>query len=114
MKFDAPVESIAFLMADSREAAARVGRTLIAVLHGVGVQDVSAHDVLSFDELVRAGANDDQDLRIFEIAAANDHEDQWTFAPYFLTDESSLLGKWAELRADIAAHIVRSAVRRAR
>lgn len=114
MKFDAPVDSIAFLMADSREAAVRIGRTLVAVLHGVGLQDVSARDVLSFGELVRAGANDDRDLRVFEIAAANDQEDQWTFAPYFLTDDSSLLGKWAELRADVAANIVRSAVRRAR
>ena len=114
MKFETPVESVAYVMADSREAAWRMGKTVMAVVHGVGIQDVSLHEIRSFSELVRAGVSDDEDLRIFELAAADGQVERWAHTPYFFTDDGSLLGKWAELCADLAANVVQTAIRRAR
>jgi hypothetical protein len=114
MKFETPVESVAYVMADSREAAWRMGKTVMAVLHSVGIQEVTLHDIRSFREMVRAGVSDDQDLRIFELAATDGQVEQWAHTPYFFTDDASLLGKWAELCADLAANVVRTAMRRAR
>ncbi|SAK43484.1 hypothetical protein AWB83_00459 [Caballeronia ptereochthonis] len=114
MKFETPVEGVAFVMADNREAAWRIGKTVMAVLHGVGIQNVSVHDIRSFRELVRMGVSDDEDLRIFELAVADGQVEQWTHTPYFFTDDASLLGKWAELCADLAANVVRMAIRRAK
>ncbi|SPB15272.1 hypothetical protein NOV72_02498 [Caballeronia novacaledonica] len=114
LKFEAPLESVAFVLADSREAAWRIGKTVMAVLLGVGVQTIALQGILSFRELVRTGVSDDADMRIFEIVVAGRKVRQWAHAPYFLTDDATLLGKWAELRADLAADIAREALRRAR
>ncbi|WP_250516234.1 hypothetical protein [Caballeronia sp. INDeC2] len=114
MKFEAPLEGVAFILADSREAAWRVGKTVMAVLHGVGIQTVSLHEILSLQELVSAGVSDDEDMRIFELAVAGGKVEQWVRTPYFLTDDATLLGKWAELRADLAADVARNVMRRAR
>ncbi|MDR5740911.1 MULTISPECIES: hypothetical protein [unclassified Caballeronia] len=109
-----PVEGVAFVMADSREAASRIGRTVIAVLNSVAIYDVTLKDVQSFSELVRIGESDDEDMRVFEIAGADAQAPAWTDTPYFLTNDPSLLGKWAELRADIAANVAHAAIRRAK
>ncbi|KIG03256.1 hypothetical protein [Caballeronia concitans] len=109
-----PVEGIAFVMADSREAASRIGKTVIAVLNSVAIYDVTLKDVHSFSELVSMGACDDEDMRVFEIAHADAKAPAWADAPYFLTNDSSLLGKWAELRADIAASEAHAIIRRAK
>ncbi|SAK82048.1 hypothetical protein AWB80_05296 [Caballeronia pedi] len=114
LKFETPENGVAFILADSREAAWRMGKTVMGVLHGIGVQYVALKDVRSFVELVRLGVSDDHDMRIFEIAVKSGEVLQWADTPYFLTDDASLLGKWAELRADLAANIVRSVMRRAR
>ncbi|WP_321797261.1 hypothetical protein [Caballeronia sp. J97] len=114
MKFETPPESVAFVLADSREAAWRIGKTVMAVLHGVGIQTIALHDIRSFRELVRAGVSDDEDMRVFELAIAGGKVAQWAQTPYFLTDDGTLLGKWAELRADLAADLARTALRRAR
>ena len=114
LKFETPPDSVAFVLADSREAAWRIGKTVMAVLHGVGIQTVSLHEILSLQELVRVGVSEDEDMRIFELAVANGKVEQWTHAPYFLTDDTTLLGKWAELRADLAADVARTAMRRAK
>jgi hypothetical protein len=114
MNFERPVKSVAFVIADSREAAWRIGKTVMAVVHGVGIQDVELHTIRSFRELVRAGISEDQDLRIFEAATAGGQVEHWTHTPYFFTDDPSLLGKWAELRADLAADVAQTALRRAR
>jgi len=113
---ESPVEGFAFVMADSREAAWRMARTVIAVLHSVGVQNVALKDVHSFSELVDMGVSDDHDMRVFEIAQpdATAAELEWASAPYFLTNDSTLLGKWAELRGELAADIARSIIRRAK
>jgi hypothetical protein len=38
----------------------------------------------------------------------------WAEHPLFLTDDSTLLGKWAELYADLARELATSAINRAR
>jgi len=109
-----PVEGVAFVMADSREAASRIGRTVIAVLNSVAIYDVTLKEVQSFSELVRGGESDDEDMRVFEVANADAKAPAWTDTPYFLTNDPSLLGKWAELRADIAANVAHAVIRRAK
>jgi hypothetical protein len=110
----APVEGMAFVMADSREAAWRIGKTVLAVLHAVAIYDVELKDIHSFRELIQSGVSEDEDMRVFEVAHADRTVTQWASAPYFLTNDSSLLGKWAELRADLAASVARTAIRRAK
>jgi hypothetical protein len=112
--FETPLEGVAFVMADSREAAWRMGKTVMAVLHGVGIQEVALRDIRSFREMVRLGVSDDEDLRIFELASSDGQVEQWAHAPYFFTDDASLLGKWVEFCADLAANVVRTVIRRAR
>jgi len=114
LKFETPEDGIAYILADSREAAWRMGKTVMAELHSIGVQHLALKDVRSFIELVRVGVSEDHDMRTFEIAVKDGQVLQWADAPYFLTDDASLLGKWAELRADLAANIVRAMMRRAR
>jgi hypothetical protein len=114
LRFEAPQKSVAFMLADSGEGARRMGKTVMAVLHGVGVHAIEPYEIRSFDELVRSGVSEDVDMRIFEIASANGQIDEWAGAPYFFTDDASLLGKWAELRADLAANVANIALRRAR
>jgi len=109
-----PVEGVAFVMADSREAASRIVRTVIAVLNSVAIYDVTLREVKSFSELVRGGESDDEDMRVFEVANADAKAPAWTDTPYFLTNDPSLLGKWAELQADIAANVAHAVIRRAK
>ncbi|GGD78214.1 hypothetical protein [Caballeronia grimmiae] len=103
-------------MADSREAASRISRTVIAVLNSVAIYDVTLKEVQSFSELVRGGESDDEDMRVFEVANADADAKApvWTDTPYFLTNDPSLLGKWAELQADIAANVAHAVIRRAK
>ncbi|WP_244829824.1 MULTISPECIES: hypothetical protein [unclassified Caballeronia] len=111
---ETPAEGVAFVMADSREAAWRIGKTVMAVLRGIGIYDVALKHVHSFAELVAMGKGDDEDLRIFEVAYDDENGPVWAGSPYFLTNDSSLLGKWAELCADLAADVARMAIRRAK
>jgi hypothetical protein len=110
----APVEGVAFVMADSREAAWRIGRTVISVLQSVPIYEVELADVHSFAELMQMGISDDADVRIFEMKHADNKVTEWMRAPYFLTNDSTLLGKWAELCAGLAASMAHSVIRRAR
>jgi sulfate adenylyltransferase subunit 1 (EFTu-like GTPase family) len=109
-----PVKGMAFVMADSREAAWRIGKTVLAVLHALAVYDVELKDIHSFRELVQTGVSDDEDMRVFEVAHAHGTVTEWASTPYFLTNDATLLGKWAELRADLAANVARTAIRRAK
>ncbi len=113
MMLRAPVEGVAFVMADSPEAAWHVGKTVIAVARSVPIYEVEIGEMHSFRELVRMGISDDEDLRVFEMANDDTAVTQWTAAPYFLTNDSTLLGKWAELCAGVAAEVATSAIRRA-
>ncbi|WP_233518874.1 hypothetical protein [Paraburkholderia xenovorans] len=107
-------ESIAFLMADSRDDARTRAISAVAAIHGIAPRDVPLCKLASFRELIDIGVSEDEELRIFEMAWKGMDVSGWAEHPLFLTDDPSLLGKWAELYADLARQLATSAIDRAR
>ncbi|MGV7242048.1 hypothetical protein [Caballeronia sp. M23-90] len=95
-------ESAVFLMAGSREAANRRAVRTLAVLFDIREEDVYLYNLASFADLVGSGVSDDEDVRVFETSWKGAQVSAWVEHPLFLTDDTSLLGKWAELHADLA------------
>ncbi|SAL09056.1 hypothetical protein AWB71_00014 [Caballeronia peredens] len=104
---------VVFLLADSRDNASRKVRTALSMLHDVPLHESRVEDVRSFAALARAGVSEDRDLRVFEDEVQDGKVSAWITAPLFLTNDTSLLGKWAELYADLAAQAAQTAIRRA-
>jgi hypothetical protein len=111
---EAHAENVVFLMAASREEARREAMDALAAIQCVTPDHVSLHHVTSFRELVETGVSEDEDLRLFELAWEGPNVSAWADHPLFLTDDHSLLGKWAELYADLARELATSAINRAR
>ena len=107
-------DCIVFVMAGSREAASRRARSVLAALFDIDPPEVYLYNLASFIDLNDAGVSDDEDLRVFEIGWKGPTVSVWAEHPLFLTDDASLLGKWAELYADIASAQAIEAIRRAR
>jgi hypothetical protein len=107
-------ESIVFLMADSRIAAQREAIAALAAIYCIAPHDVSLRGLASFRDLLDNGISEDEDLRIFEVAWDGSNVSVWAEHPLFLTDDPSLLGKWAELYADLARELATTAIDRAR
>ncbi|WP_069638450.1 MULTISPECIES: hypothetical protein [Burkholderiaceae] len=107
-------ERIVFLMAGSREAASKRATSVLAALFDIEPLEVYLYNLASFVDLVDSGVSDDEDLRIFELGWKGPMVSVWAEHPLFLTDDSSLLGKWAELYADLASATAVEAIRRAR
>ncbi|BAN27978.1 hypothetical protein [Caballeronia insecticola] len=105
---------VAFVLADSRDSASRKVRTAMAMLYDVPLQESRVEDVRSFATLMRAGVSEDRDLRVFEDEVQDGTVSAWITAPLFLTNDTSLLGKWAELYADLATQAANAAIRRAK
>ncbi|MGV7242117.1 hypothetical protein [Caballeronia sp. M23-90] len=106
-------ESVVFLMAGSREAANRRAVRTLAVLFDIPEADVYLYNLVSFADLVGSGVSDDEDVRVFETGWKGAEVSAWVEHPLFLTDDTSLLGKWAELYADIARSQALAAIKRA-
>lgn len=106
-------ESMVFLTADSRDDARQRASSALAAIHGIAAQDVSLCNLASFHELRDIGVSEDEDLRIFEVAWKGADVSAWAEHPLFLTDDSSLLGKWAELYADLARELAVGVIERA-
>jgi hypothetical protein len=107
-------ERIVFLMAGSREAASKRATSVLAALFDIEPLEVYLYNLASFVDLVDSGVSDDEDLRIFELGWKGPMVSVWAAHSLFLTDDSSLLGKWAELYADLASATAVEAIRRAR
>jgi hypothetical protein len=107
-------QRIVFLIAGSRDDARKRATIALAAIHGVATQEVSLCKLASFRELIDIGVSEDEDLRVFEMAWKGESVSAWAEHPLFLTDDSSLLGKWAELYADLARDLATSAIDRAR
>ena len=107
-------ESIVFLIADSRDDARTRASGALAAIYGIDVQNVGLSNLAAFRELVDIGISEDEDMRIFEMAWKGTDVSAWVQHPLFLTDEPSLLGKWAELYADLARELATSAIEKAR
>lgn len=105
---------IAYVIAENREHASSRVRTALSMLRDVPFHESRIEDVLSFNDLVREGVSEDRDVRIFEKESRDGKVTAWVTAPLFLTNDKSLLGKWAELYADIAAQAAKEAIRRAK
>jgi hypothetical protein len=107
-------ESVVFLMAASPEAAQKEAIDALAAIHCIAPDDVHLYSLASFRELIDRGTSEDEDLRVFEVAWQGPNVSAWAEHPLFLTDDSSLLGKWAELYADLARELATSVIERAR
>ncbi|OTP78474.1 hypothetical protein [Caballeronia sordidicola] len=75
---------------------------------------VYLYNLASFVDLVASSVSDDEDMRVFEIGWNGPNVRVWAEHPLFLTYDMSLLGKWAELSADIAQSKALEAINRAR
>ena len=113
-KPDSSDERVVFLMAGSREAASRRAMAVLAALYDIDPLEVHLYNLASFTDLINSGVSDDEDMRVFEIGWKGPNVSVWAEHPLFLTDDTSLLGKWAELFADIARVKAIEAIKRAR
>jgi hypothetical protein len=75
---------------------------VLVVLYDIDPQAVHLYNLASFTDLINSGVSDDEDMRVFEIGWKGPNVSAWAEHPLFLTDDTSLLEKWAELFADIA------------
>ncbi|MFM0171349.1 hypothetical protein [Paraburkholderia sediminicola] len=107
-------DSIVFLLAGSRDDARKRATGALAAIHGIAAPAVALSNLASFCELVDVGVSEDEELRIFEMAWKGADVSAWAEHPLFLTDDPSLIGKWAELYADLARELAVSAIDRAR
>ena len=107
-------ESIVFLSADNRDDARKRAIGALAAIHGIAAHDVAVCNLASFRELVDIGVSEDEDLRVFELAWKGADVVAWVEHPLFLTNDPGLLGKWAELYADLARGLAVVAIDRAR
>jgi hypothetical protein len=107
-------ESIVFLMAPNRDAARTEAAHALAAIHRIAPDNVCLYNLTSFREMIESGISEDEDLRVFEVDWQGTHVTVWADHPLFLTDDASLLGKWAELYADRARELANSAINRAR
>ena len=113
-KPDSSDERVVFLMAGRRDAAYRRAMAVLVVLYDIDPLEVHLYNLASFTDLINSGVSDDEDMRVFEIDWKGPNVSVWAEHPLFLTDDTSLLGKWAELVADIARVKAIEAIKRAR
>lgn len=106
--------SIVFLFAGNRDNARQRAASALAAIYNIPAQNVQLSDLASYRELVDNGVSEDEDLRIFEMTWKGTDVSAWAEHPLFLTDDPGLLGKWAELYADLARELAVSAIERAR
>jgi hypothetical protein len=112
-KPDSRADRVVFLMADSREAASSKAKSVLAALFDIDPSSIFLYNLASFVDMVESGVSDDQDLRIFEIGWNGLIVRVWAEHPLFLTDDASLLGRWAEFYDDIASSAAVEMIRRA-
>ena len=113
-KPDSSDERFVFLMAGSRDAASRRAMAVLVVLYDIDPLEVHLWNLASFTDLINSGVSDDEDMRVFEIGWKGPNVSVWAEHPLFLTDDTSLLGKWADMIADIALIKAIEAIKRAR
>jgi hypothetical protein len=105
---------LVFLMAGSWDAASRRATAVLAALYDIDPLEVHLYNQASLADLINSGVSDDEDMRVVEIGWKGPNISAWAEQPLFLTDDTSLLGKWAELFADIARTRALEAIKRAR
>ena len=101
-----------FALESTRDAARRFFEATIALIAGRPGTDLGLYNLVSYRDLVDNGVSEDEDLRVFEIGSRGDMVTAWADKPLFLTTDPTLVGKWAELQAELAAQAARAAMRR--
>jgi hypothetical protein len=97
----------------TREAARRLFHAVISTIAGIHEDELELFNLESFDDLVHAGVSEDEDMRVFETKWKGGDVVGWTTRLLFLTADSTLMAKWAELRAELAVAQARSVIARA-
>jgi hypothetical protein len=102
----------AFALCATREEARRLFYAAISLLSGIHEDELELFNLESFEDLVNAGVSEDEDVRIFETQWNGAHVVGWTNKPLFLTPDPTLIGRWANLRAELAAAQANSVISR--
>jgi hypothetical protein len=103
----------AFVLESTRDAARRFFEAAIALIAGRPGVDLELYNLVSYRDLVDNGVSEDEDLRVFEIGSRGDVVTAWANKPLFLTTDPTLVGKWAELQAELAVLAAQEAIGRA-
>jgi len=104
----------AFVLADDRSAAQRKFSAAYCALYDLPSRFLHLYQLESYRELVALGVSRDEELRIFEIVWKDAIALSWVRTPLFLSNDSSLLHKWAELQELTAGGIMTGALQKAR
>jgi hypothetical protein len=105
-----------FVLAGSRAEAKDLLRKAIILIGREPDDEPSLFNLNSFDDLVNEGMSEDEDLRVFESGWSREDGEMrpnWVMRPLFLLHDPTLLGKWVELQADLAAQCTRDVIGRA-
>jgi hypothetical protein len=102
----------AFALESTRDSARRFFEAAIALIVGRPADDLELYNLYSYRDLVDNGVSEDEDLRVFEVGSRGDVVTAWARKSLFLTTDPTLVGKWAELQAEIAALAAQEAIRR--
>ncbi|WOD14480.1 hypothetical protein [Paraburkholderia kirstenboschensis] len=102
----------AFALRATRKEARRFFCSAISLVSGIHQDELELFNLESFDDLVNAGVSDDEDLRIFETQWNGAHVVGWATRPLFLTPDTTLIARWADLRAELAAAQTNSVISR--
>jgi hypothetical protein len=102
----------AFALESTRDSARRFFEAAIALIAGRPADDLDLCNLYSYRDLVDNGVSEDEDLRVFEVGSRGDVVTAWVNKPLFLTTDPTLVGKWAELQAEIAAQAADETIRR--
>ena len=104
---------VACALESTRESARRFFGAALALIAGKPAGELDLSRLDSYRDLVSSGISDDEELRVFETAWRGVEITGWVERPLFLTTDPTLVGKWAELQADLAAQAAREAIDRA-
>lgn len=102
----------AFALCATHDESRRLFYSAISLLSGIHEDELELFNLESFDDLVNAGVSEDEDMRIFETQWNGAHVAGWTTRPLFLTPDPTLIARWADLRAELAAAQTNSVISR--
>lgn len=102
----------AFALCATREDAPRFFCSAISLISGIHQDELELFNLESFDDLVNAGVSEDEDMRIFETLWSGARVVGWATQPLFLTSDPTLIARWADLRAELAAAQTNSVISR--
>ncbi|AJZ56343.1 hypothetical protein [Paraburkholderia fungorum] len=104
---------IAYTLAFTREGASKLFHELLAPIAREPADELALYNIDSYRDLTDKGVSEDEDMRVFETGWKGNAVVNWAERPLFLTADPTLVSKWAELQAELAAQRAREAIDRA-